>query len=63
MQQLMNITMTAQSIKGMHDYNEISLGHTNCGVKLTLDSSMENTLDNLLLSSSRSVSPNVEMGL
>ena len=64
MQQLMNITMTAKSMKSIHDYNKpvTALGHNNCSIKLTLDRTMENTLINSL-SASTSVVPNYEMGL
>ena len=64
MQQLMNITMTAKSMKNIHDIHKdvTALGHNNCSIKLTLDSTMENTAI-YSLSASTSVVPNYEMGL
>ena len=64
MQQLMNITMTAKSMENIHDIHKdvAALGHNSCGIKLTLDSTMENTSINLLTAST-SIAPNYEMGL
>ncbi|MBR1403323.1 MAG: hypothetical protein IJ558_04030 [Treponema sp.] len=64
LQQLMNITMTAKSMENIHDIHKdvAALGHNSCGIKLTLDSTMENTAINSL-SASTSVAPNYEMGL